>query len=377
MKRRQVRRQRARRLPARGSQDPDRARRSRTSIPRCGSSTSSATRSSCTPTAIPGLPPRRPMRRSSSRASRCPFDEPLSRRPASSARAPAASSPSRTAYRDLFIDKKRATHPLTLLRIIGSSAAAHVGIEFGVKGPTFATCSACSTATHAIGIGRDYIRTRLVDVAIAGASESGHHLRHHEGLAGPARAVAGGLLPVRQEAQRHRARRRRRHPGAGIAGARQGAWRQDPGRARRLRHVLRRQGHGQPRHRGPERGHALALEDAKLSPSDIDYLNAHGTATTINDINETRAIKEVFGNHAKNLAISSTKSMHGHPLGAGGSIEAVACIKAMNENWVPPTIGLDDPDPDAISTTFPTSAATSTSPTRCRTRSPSAASTRC
>ncbi len=84
----------------------------------------------------------------------------------------------------------------------------------------------------------------------------------------------------------------------------------------------------------------------RLAPSDIDYLNAHGTATTINDTNETRAIKAVFGNHAKNLAISSTKSMHGHPLGAGGGIEAVACIKAMNENWVPPTIGLDEADPE-------------------------------
>ena len=78
----------------------------------------------------------------------------------------------RDAYRDLFIENKRATNPLTLLRIIGSSAAAHVGIEYGVKGPTFATCSACSTAAHAIGIGRDYIRHGLVDVAIVGASES-------------------------------------------------------------------------------------------------------------------------------------------------------------------------------------------------------------
>ena len=77
-----------------------------------------------------------------------------------------------TAYRDLFIHNKRATHPLTLLRIIGSSAAAHVGIEFGIKGPTFATCSACSTATHAIGLAYDYIRHGMVDRAIAGASES-------------------------------------------------------------------------------------------------------------------------------------------------------------------------------------------------------------
>ena len=87
----------------------------------------------------------------------------------------------------------------------------------------------------------------------------------------------------------------------------------------------------------------LALDDAKLGPSEIDYLNAHGTATAINDLNETNAIKEVFRDHAKKLAISSTKSMHGHPLGAGGGIEAVACVKAMREGWVPPTAGLDEP----------------------------------
>ena len=97
---------------------------------------------------------------------------------------------------------------------------------------------------------------------------------------------------------------------------------------------------------GPSEAMRLALADAKLAPTQIDYLNAHGTATTINDKNETNAIKEVFGDHARKLAISSTKSMHGHPLGAGGGIEAVACIKAMQENWVPPTIGLDEPDPE-------------------------------
>src|SRR6476661_5681098 len=79
-----------------------------------------------------------------------------------------------TSYRDLFILKKKATHPLTLLRFIGSSAAAHVGIEYGIKGPTFATCSACSTGAHAIGLGRDYIRNGLVDIAVVGASDAPH-----------------------------------------------------------------------------------------------------------------------------------------------------------------------------------------------------------
>jgi nodulation protein E len=97
---------------------------------------------------------------------------------------------------------------------------------------------------------------------------------------------------------------------------------------------------------GPSEAMRLALEDAGVGPGAIDYLNAHGTATTINDKNETLAIKNVFGEHAKKLAISSTKSMHGHPLGAGGGIEAVACLKAMQDNWVPPTIGLDEPDPE-------------------------------
>src|SRR5690606_6356945 len=97
---------------------------------------------------------------------------------------------------------------------------------------------------------------------------------------------------------------------------------------------------------GPREAMRLALEDAKIGPADIDYLNAHGTATTSIDKNETNALREGFGQHADKLAGSSTQSMHGHPLGAGGGIEAVACVKAINGGWVPPTIGLDEPDPE-------------------------------
>jgi nodulation protein E len=94
---------------------------------------------------------------------------------------------------------------------------------------------------------------------------------------------------------------------------------------------------------GPSVAMQNAINEAGIAPAQIDYLNAHGTATADNDINETKAIKNVFKDHAYKLAISSTKSMHGHPLGAGGGIEAVATIMAMQENWVPPTIGLDEP----------------------------------
>ncbi len=250
------------------------------------------------------------------------------------------------AYRDLFINNKRATHPLTLLRIIGSSASAHVGIEYGVKGPTFATCSACSTATHAIGIARDYIENGLVDVAIAGASESvinygtmkawqALHVLSPEGCYPFAKKRNGTVLGE----------------GAGVLVIEE----YEHAKARGATILAELCGYGMtsdskdmvnPDIEGPRVAMQLALEDAGLEPSDIEYLNAHGTATAINDKNETNAIKEVYGEHAYKLAISSTKSMHGHPLGAGGGIEAVACIKAINEGWVPPTAGLDEADPD-------------------------------
>ena len=251
-----------------------------------------------------------------------------------------------TAYRDLFIHNKRATHPLTLLRIIGSSAAAHVGIEFGVKGPTFATCSACSTATHAIGIARDYIQNGVMDVAIAGASESvinygtmkawqALHVLSPEGVYPFAKKRNGTVLGE----------------GAGILVLEE----YEHAKRRGAKILAELVGYGMtsdskdmvnPDVEGPREAMRLALDDAKVAPEQIDYLNAHGTATTINDKNETNAIKEVFGKHAYEMAVSSTKSMHGHPLGAGGGIEAVACIKAMEENILPPTIGLDEVDPE-------------------------------
>ena len=251
-----------------------------------------------------------------------------------------------TAYRDLFIHNKRATNPLTLLRIIGSSASAHVGIEFGIKGPTFATCSACSTATHAIGLARDYIKNDLVDVAICGASESvinygtmkawqALHVLSAQGCFpfakkrnGTVLGEGAGILVL--EEYEHAKRR-----GATILAELVGY-----GMASDSQDMVK------PTVEGPSYAMQKALHDAGIEASEIDYLNAHGTATKDNDINETRAIKEVFKNSASKLAISSTKSMTGHPLGAGGGIEAVACIKAMQESWVPPTIGLDEPDPE-------------------------------
>jgi nodulation protein E len=249
------------------------------------------------------------------------------------------------AYRDLFIKNKRATHPLTLLRIIGSSASAHVGIEYGIKGPTFATCSACSTATHAIGVAYDYIRNGLVDVGVAGASEAVltyGSMRTWQAMRvlspdgcfpfskrrnGTVLAEGAGILVL--EEYEHAKRR-----GAMILAELMGF-----GMSSDSKDMVN------PDIDGPRSAMQFALDDAGLDAAEIDYLNAHGTATALNDVNETNAIKDVFGDHAYKMAISSTKSMHGHLLGAGGGVEAGVCIKAINEDWVPPTIGYSEPDP--------------------------------
>jgi len=246
-------------------------------------------------------------------------------------------------YEDLFVHNKKATHPLTLLRSIGSSAAAHVGIDYGIKGPCFGTVSACSTAAHAIGLTFQLIRGNAADMGVAGASEAAltfgsmrawQAMRvlspdgcfpFSKGRNGTVLAEGAGIL-VMEELEHARAR------GATI-----------------LAEVL---GFGMtadagdmvnPDIEGPTAAMQLALEDSRIAPADIDYLNAHGTATAINDVNETNAIKRVFGDSAYDLLVSSTKSMTGHTLGAGGGIEASACIKAIEENFAPPTVGFDEP----------------------------------
>lgn len=250
-----------------------------------------------------------------------------------------------TACRNVFILDRRAVHPMTLPRIVGSTAPAHVGIEYGAKGPTFAVCSAGASAAHAIGIGRDYIRHGLVDVAIVGGSDSmitygsmlacqAMRLLSPQGCFpfsrkrnGTVLAEGAGVLVL--ESERHATER----------GAKMLAELRGLGLTSNSTDMVH------PDIEAISEAMRRALDDAKLEPTAIDYLNANGAATVLNDLNETKAIKNVFGRHASNIGISSTKSMHGHPMGASGGIEAVACLKAMEDGWMPPTIGLDERDP--------------------------------
>jgi len=249
------------------------------------------------------------------------------------------------AYKQLLVKNRLGNDPLMLLKYLGSSAAAHVGIDYGIKGPTFSAVSACATAAHAIGLMLRFIREGVVDVGIAGAAEAAINYASMKAWQairvlspdgcfpfskkrnGTVLGEGAGLL-VMEELEHARAR------GANILAEVKGF-----GMASDAKDMIN------PDLEGPKKAMRQALEDAKLSPSDIDYLNAHGTATALNDLNETRAIKEVFGNSANKLAVSSTKSMHGHLLGASGGVEAVACVKAIKENFVPATIGLSEPDP--------------------------------
>ncbi len=246
-------------------------------------------------------------------------------------------------YEDLFIHKKKATHPLTLLRTIASSACAHVSIEYGIKGPCFGTVSACSTAAHAIGLTYQMIKHGMIDLGVCGASEAGVTYGAMRSWQAMRVLSPEGLFPF--------AKRRNGTvlaEGAGILVLED--W--EHAKARGAKPLAELKGFGMtsdaadmvnPSIEGPTAAMQIALADAGLAPSDIDYINAHGTATTINDVNETRAIRQVFGDAAEKLSVSSTKSMHGHCLGAGGGVEAVACIKAIEQNFVPPTIGFDEP----------------------------------
>ncbi len=250
------------------------------------------------------------------------------------------------AYEDLFIHRKKATHPLTLLRTIASSAAAHVSIDNGIRGPVFGTVSACSTATHAIGLAFQLIRGGAVDVAVAGAGEASITYGTMRAWQGMRVLSPEGCFPFSK-----------RRNGTVIA---EGAgvlvmedW--EHAKARGATILAEICGFGMtsdagdmvnPDVEGPTRAMQIALADAGLSPGDIDYLNAHGTATAANDINETRAIRRVFGAHAGGLPVSSTKSMHGHCLGACGGVEAVVCVQAMREGFIPATLGFDEPGPE-------------------------------
>jgi 3-oxoacyl-[acyl-carrier-protein] synthase II len=244
--------------------------------------------------------------------------------------------------------------PTFLANVLVDSASGQLAIELGLRGPNYAVVSACATGSHAIGEGAELVKRGDADAIIAGGTEGCIHplilagFCMMRGLAiengDPGRAArpfdatrqgfvmgegAGVVVLEELEAARER--------GATIYAEVLGY-----GASNDAHHML------QP---DPESGGVVAmmraaLQRAGVSPDRVDYINAHGTGTPLGDLAETLAIKEVFGDHAYELAVSSTKSMLGHMFGAAGAIEAIACAMAIHEGQIPPTINLENPDPE-------------------------------
>jgi len=248
-------------------------------------------------------------------------------------------------FHHLYALQEPRVSPLTIARAMSNAGASRVSLEYGITGPVFTISTACSSANHALGQAFRMVRSGEVEVAIAGGSEaplSMGFLKAWEAM----RVVApdtcrpfsldrrglilgeGAAVLVLEPVERARAR------GAKILGEMAGF-----GMSSDAHHIT------QPSALGAARAMRAALADGGLAPEAIGYVNAHGTGTLANDATETEAIRSVFGAHAQKLLVSSTKSMHGHALGAAGALEAVATLSALQCGLIPPTANFIASDP--------------------------------
>ena len=245
----------------------------------------------------------------------------------------------------------RRVSPYFVPKMIANIAAGHVAIKWGLKGPNHTVTTACASATDAIGIATRLIQIGDADMIVAGGTEASITPLT---ISGFANMKALSRNPDNQTASRPFDKNRDGFvmgEGAGIMVIES----EEHAKNRHAEILGEIAGYGstndafhitQPQKEGAVLAMKKAIQDAGLSPANIDYINAHGTSTPLNDKNETNAIKEVFGEHAYSLKISSTKSMTGHLLGASGSIEAIASVKAIEHNLAPPTINYVTADPD-------------------------------
>lgn len=248
----------------------------------------------------------------------------------------------------------RKISPFFIPMMISDIAAGQISIRYGLQGPNYATTSACATSTHAIADAFFMIQRGSADMMVSGGAEASITPMSIGGF-NSARAIstwndrpteasrpfdkdrngfvmAEGSATLILEELEHAIKR-----GAKIYAEIIGA-----GLTGDAFHVTA----PAPEGNGAFRSMREALRDGGINPEQVDYINAHGTSTKLNDLNETKAIKKLFGEHAYKLAISSTKSMTGHLLGATGALESIACILAINNSIIPPTINLDEPDPE-------------------------------
>ena len=248
-------------------------------------------------------------------------------------------------FHSLYAKGASRIHPLTIPRTMANAGTSCIAREYGIGGPCYTVSTACASATHAIGQAFWMVRNGVVDAAIAGGSEAPFSMgflkaweamrivapdtcrpfsRDRKGLILGEGAAMLLLEPLESALAR----------GAKIWGEIAGF-----GMSSDAYHLT------QPLADGAARAMRGALVDAGIEPQAIDYINAHGTGTQANDVTEAQAIREVFGAHADKIPVSSTKSMHGHALGAAGALEAAATLMALDEGMIPPTANFSEADP--------------------------------
>ena len=249
-------------------------------------------------------------------------------------------------YRDVFAREKNRVHPFVVPRLMMNAAASHVSMAHGLKGPAFAVATACASSNHAMGQAFGLIRSGQAEVVLTGGSDSmlcfggikaweGLRVMSKDGCR-PFSASRNGMVQGEGAAvfvfeDYEHARERGADILAEVAGFSMTSDASD---------IVT------PNQEGAERAMRGAMRDAGLAPEAVGYVNAHGTGTTVNDRTECAAIRAVFGAAAEGLMVSSTKSMHGHIMGGTGAVELIACVMALREGVIAPTIGYDAPDPE-------------------------------
>jgi len=259
-------------------------------------------------------------------------------------------------YRAVYEAGKNRVHPFIVPKLMNNAAASHVSMEWNLRGPSFTVATACASSNHAMGQAFNMVRCGMADVMITGGSESMlcfGGIKAWEGLrvmskdaCRPFSATRNGMVQgegagVFVFEEYERAKKRGAEILCEVAGFAMSSDASDI--------VM-------PSKQGAARAILGAVTDAGIAKEEVGYINAHGTGTAANDKTECAAVADVFGRHADQLMISSTKSMHGHLIGGTGAVELLACIMALRDGVIAPTIGYEEPDPECALDVVPNEA---------------------
>lgn len=259
-------------------------------------------------------------------------------------------------YRAVYEEGKNRVHPFIVPKLMNNAAASHVSMEFNLRGPSFTVSTACASSNHAMAQAFQMVHGGVAPVMITGGSEA---MLCFGGI----KAWEGLRVMSKDACRPFSATRNGMVQGEGAAVFVFEAF--DHAKARGAEILAEVAGFAMssdaadivmPSRQGAARAISGALKDARLTPEDVGYVNAHGTGTAANDKTECAAVSDVFGAHADRLMISSTKSMHGHLIGGTGAVELLACIMALRDGIIAPTIGYEEPDPECALDVVPNEA---------------------